>query len=271
MSTAADIAVIEHALTLFHNDDHGLYIQSDLYELGTTLRIGGNDGASVINRITQDIWNISILLHRLDWMRSLTLQGHLHQGDWQSYSSLDIENFFVQVRSVMDHVAELLRVTLPKGKQLPESFRRLRESMTKYSTRLPAIVIDLVIEASWFDQMRDTRDALVHQGGYSLIFGEPHDGVLFQVFGKRHNNCICHPVAMFNANVVHFDLYAALMMANVLTFLDRLGVAIALSFPSTSKPGPTRCYYSGFQLLLHWMRQTLSKLKNNQPGAGGNP
>ena len=135
--------------------------------------------------------------------------------------------------------------------------------MTKYSNRLPMIVCDLVNEASWFDQMRDTRDALVHQGGYSVIFGEPRDGILFQVFGKRHNNYISHPVAMFNTNVVHFDLYAALMTANVLTFLDRFGAAIALSFPSMSKPGPTRCYYSGFQLVLDWMTQTLCKLKNN--------
>jgi hypothetical protein len=248
---------------MFHAEDEECYLCSEFFDLGIKLRIAGNASAPLFNKATQDLWNISTLLARLEWTRTLAHQGALNTGAWSSFSSLDIENFFVQMRSIMDHVAEILQSLLPKGKQLPESFRRLRESLDKYRTRLPSDIAALVAGANWFDEMRSARDALVHQGGYSLVFSEPKDGILFQVYGKGHKGCFSHPAIMFNDNVVRFDRYASHVVSNLLVFLDRLGAALLSKTTAIgSVPGQVRCSSMGFALLRLWISDFLSVLHN---------
>ena len=257
---ASDIATIDAALKLFADDDKGCYICSALSDFGIEMRVEGKTGAGVVSNITHDLWNISTLLVRLEWMRGLAVRGQLSTDGWRTFSSLDIENLFVQVRSSMDHAAELIQVHLPKGGQLPDSFNKLRSSIDKYRSRLPDELQQLIESARWFEQMRGIRDALVHQGGMSLVFGEPAESLHFQVYGKGMNGYAFHPALMFNENVVHFERYAALLVANLLAFLDRLGGILRSINPASMKMGPVRSYSPGFSLLRAWMVQTRQSL-----------
>lgn len=258
-----EISVIEHALTMFHTKDNECYVCSNFFDLGINLRIAGNSSAPIFSKVTQDLWNVATLLARLEWMRSLAHQGNLHNEAWRSFSSLDIENFFVQMRSTMDHVAEILQRLLQKGKQLPESFRKLRESLQKYRNRLPVEIANIIEAASWFDQMRSARDALVHQGGFSLVFCEPQDGILFQVYGKGHDGYFSHPSMMFNDNIVRFDRFASLLVSNLLVFLDHIGVALYKTTTLSMKVGPVQSSCMGFPLLQQWMNELVCVLRND--------
>ena len=256
-----DIATIEAALNLFKDDDKGCHIHSVLFDFGIEMRVEGKASDRVISNITHDLWNISTLFVRLEWMRGLAVEGKLNTDSWRSFSSLDIENLFVQVRSSMDHATELLQVNLPKGGQLPESFNKLHSSIDKYRPRLPVEFQHLIESARWFDQMRGIRDALVHQGGMSLVFGEPAETLLFQIYGKGMNGYASHPALMFNENVVHFERYAALLVANLLVFLDKLGSLLRLIDPTAMEIGPVRSYSTGIPLLRAWMVQTRQSLE----------
>lgn len=253
-----DIETIDSALKLFFDDDNGCHICSALFDFGIEMRVVGEPSSSVVNNITHDLWNISTLLVRLEWMRSLSARSQLHTESWRSFSGLDIENLFVQVRSSMDHATELIQHHLPKGKggQLPDSFNKLHGSIDKYDSRLPEQLQKLIRSAKWFDQMRSIRDALVHQGGTPLVFGEPAESLQFQIYGKSMNGYVFHPALMFNENVVYFERYTALLLANLLVFLNDLGL-ILQSIESTSmKIGPVRSYTQGYSLLRGWMIET---------------
>jgi hypothetical protein len=186
----------------------------------------------------------------------------LEKGLWRSFSSVDIENVFVQVRSLMDHVSDLIRDHVPKGDQLPHSFDKLRSSMDKYRSRLSVQLQELVESALWFDHMRGIRNALVHEGGMSLVFGEPGESLHFQVYGKNVKGYISHPALMFNENVVHFERYAALLLANLLGFLDNLGRILRSTDSAPGWVGRARNYSPGFAVLRAWMVQTRQFLES---------
>lgn len=253
-----EIETIDSALKLFFDDDQGCHVCSALFDFGIEMRVEGKASSRVVSNITHDLWNISTLLVRLEWMRSLSAKNQLHTESWRSFSSLDIENLFVQVRSSMDHATELIQYHLPNGKggQLPDSFNKLHGSIDKYDSRLPEQLQKLIRSAKWFDQMRCIRDALVHQGGMPLVFGEPAENLQFQIYGKAMIGYVSHPALMFNESVVYFERYTALLVANLFVFLNSLGL-ILQSIESTSmKMGPVRSYTQGYSLLRGWMIET---------------
>lgn len=255
------VTIVEYALARIHTDEHGCFVTSSFFDLGSNLKFAGGGGSSAFDGVTHDLWNIATLAARIDWTRRLAMEGTLPRETWRKFSSIDVEHMFVQVRSAMDHVAEALKVFLPKGGQLPVSFRKLRDSIEKYDQRLPPQVTELIKSSEWFDELRAVRDALVHQGGESIVFGEPSDGILFQVHINSFYRVVSRRALMLNEHVVHFDQYAGLMVANLMHFLDRLGVMLHATRPGLASIGSVRSYWLGFQILEHWMRTALRSLR----------
>lgn len=224
---AANIAVLKEALALFHETDRGLVLRCRLFNLSLSLGLAGLGRSGDVNDIVQDIWNMSSLLLRLRWTREQAKNGSLHPEIWRPFSQLDIENFLVQARSSMDSAAHLIQETLPKGKQLPASFRKLKDGLSKHQRKLSPDLTLLISQAQWFDLLRESRDTLVHGGGMVLVFGMPQDELCAQIYGRNPEGILQHPALMHNVNVLYFDRYACLLMANLLVFFDQLAAAIA--------------------------------------------
>ncbi len=255
-----DIATLDRALGQFFDGERGCHIRSTLFDFGIEMRVAGKHSIDrLASIITHDLWNIAVLLARLNWTRSLAIQGTLDSGSWRTFSSLDIENLFVQVRSSMDHAAELFAF-LPKGGQLPASFNKLRGSLKRYRGRMPVDAQSLIESATWFDQMRDIRNAIVHHGGMPLVFGGPEDGLLFQVY-EREIQRASHPAFMYNESVVYFERYSALLIANLLVFLDDLGKLLRVINPPELALGPIESSAPGFALIREWMVETRGVLE----------
>ena len=227
MSPASHSAVLAEALALFHNTNHGLVLKCRLFDLELSLRLAGFSTGGNINDITQDIWNMCSLLLRLRWTREQAKQGALNTEIWRIFSQLDIENFLVQTRSSMDSAAHLIHETLPKGKQLPISFRKLKDSIAKHQKKIPSDLAQLISQTQWFDLMREARDSLVHKGGLTLVFGDPQDELCAQIYGQKFEGVLIHPALMHSENILYFDRYASLLMANLLVFFDRFAATIA--------------------------------------------
>lgn len=181
-------------------------------------------------RLAQDdLFNITTLLLRLEWQRTLTGDGELDRFRAANFAQADINSFHVEMRSFFDHVAHGIAASAGKKGQLPsDSFRALRKYATKNPERTIALLgktlADSVTQCEWFVDLRDVRDDLVHRGGSILVF--PHeDRLLFQCyvgFAQR----VRMPAIMFNENVADFELYAGLLLGQTLALLERVAVGI---------------------------------------------
>lgn len=237
-------------------------LRCQLFNLSLGLKLSGLGVASDVNDIVQDIWNMSSLLLRLRWTREQAKQGLLPTEIWRDFAQLDIENFLVQARSSMDSAAHLIHETLPKGRQLPVSFRRLRDGISKHRKKLPTNLASLISQAKWFDLLREARDTLVHSGGMVLVFGMPQDELCAQIYGKNPEGILRHPALMHNENVLYFDRYACLLMANMLVFFDQFAVAIA-SAREIQLLGGTESRSPGFDHLQQQIRELVWHLTGN--------
>lgn len=263
-----EIRVVERAQSLFHEDERGCCLQSPFFDLEINLRIfapslhtGAQRG---IRNIHHDLWQTAVIVSRLHWLRDMALRQTLHQNLWRLYSSVDIEAMMTQMRSIMDYSAEVIDSFAPKPKQLPTSFRKLRESLGDYASRLPAGVEPIVREAAWFDTVRAVRDALVHKGAEPLVFASASEGILFQIHIGAEDGMVRHPALMYNDNVVDFRRFAAWTFSGLLFYLDQLGHVLRTRFEPPANTGPSSSYCPGLSVLRDWMSGLLDHLRSTE-------
>src|SRR5262249_48674712 len=143
-------------------------------------------------------------------------------GRWNLFTTADIDLFHVEFRSLFDYVARLLRGISDRPKNVPDdrSFEALGKWIAKPGNgrRIGEEVADLIKKANWFGKIKEVRDEIVHRGGETLVFFEkPH--ILFQTY-KRHEKLLDLPGVMYNPNVVDFELYASVLYAYLIDYLE---------------------------------------------------
>lgn len=264
MSTS-DLIALRRALSLFHDDERGCHIQSELFDLEINYRVNSDSAnlneARAIHNINHDLWQIAALMSRLVWMREMTRDGDLHESVWRVYSQLDIEHYYVQLRSVLDYLAVLIAESAPKRGQLPTSFRSLRESIGKYGQKVHPEIALMVSSAHWFDELRAIRDSIVHDGAQPMVFSDSNDWLLFQVHGSGLRNMVSKPFMLHNENVAYFDRFVAWSLSHTLSALDCVGACLFANTQFPINVGPARSYCFGFNEIRGWMRELLQRLE----------
>lgn len=215
---------------------------------------------SLILKIVHDIGNIGVIIERLEWMRQKSCEDEYLHYKWASFAGTDIEHFFVELRSIMDYVAEIIVCTARHPEQLPKkeskspSFERIKNWAVDNNEQSAKIlgkdITNVIISAEWFQCIRSIRDELVHNGGFTLVFMEPNEGILFQVH-KRFKNLVNHELMMYNDNIAYFDRFVAIYFSHLLLFLERLAKAIR----SILKPKHIDCNARGgcSEVVVGWM------------------
>jgi len=173
--------------------------------------------------------NVLTTCDRLKWMREQCASDERFASTWMFYASTDIEYWHVQMRSLLDHLAKVIRKLACRKGQVSDSFTRLylcvcqAKSCAHAETLVEKLGLDwfgLLTSAGWFGLLREVRETVVHWGGDTMVFGRPDDGILFQVHKGLYKNVIEGEPLMFNRNVVYFDRYAAVMLSHLLLFLE---------------------------------------------------
>ncbi|WP_139227364.1 MULTISPECIES: hypothetical protein [unclassified Pseudoxanthomonas] len=261
----SDLTALRRALSLFHDDERGCHIRSQIFDLEINYRVNSEAAnfreARAIRNINHDLWQISALMSRLVWMREMTRSGDLHEASWRAYSQLDIEHYYVQVRSALDYLAVLIAESAPKRGQLPTSFRSLRESIEKYEQKIHPKIASMVSSAHWFDELRAIRDSIVHDGAQPMVFSDGNDWLLFQVHGSGLRNMVSKPFMLHNENVAYFDRFVAWSFSHALSALDCVGSCLSEDTQFPTKVGPVRSYGSGFSDIRGWMKELLQRLE----------
>ena len=210
--------------------------------------------ASRLEHILHDLWNLTTIIRHSEWTRGLSEKGTLSSPDWMAYAALDVENFYVQTRSLMDHVAEWLQVAGRRRGITPSSFDDLVAKTTDARTReaLGADVVDLVAgTAAWFKPLREIRDRSVHHGAWTAVIPTPEHGIRFQVYASYPFE---KPLVAFreaNDEFQEFRQVASATVAEIVLLLNDLATAVQKVRPVARADGGY-IMAPGFSDLLEW-------------------
>lgn len=258
---SSDLNTIKQALEMFKSDEHGLYLAGTCFDI--SLNVFGNHNsfeqqnkgrievANNLNLIQQDLWNIATLIERLVWMRKEGDNNQHIDNYWHQYVAVDIEHFHTEIRSILDYISKSIGHALGLSGQLPKSFRKLREGIDKYR-KIPENVSSIISNANWFSELRGVRDALIHQGANTIVFGGRSEGILFQILKNDVNRIIDKEIFLFNPNVVYFDRYAAYYFCHLVVLLESIFTELSREWAFKMKFGPTRSFSPGYGVIQDW-------------------
>lgn len=264
---------LKEALGLIHSDGKSYYWVGHLLDAQANLGAALFDDRSLeptyqaVCNIGHDIWNVCTLATRMEWFRTLTIQDKSLTDSfyWALFTGLDIELFHVELRSILDYVASILGTTAQKTRQVPSaSFNELYQWLSKNPgnrARLGEEASELVSSASWYAGLRDMRDAIVHHGAHTLVFGSPKDGILFQLLHGL-KPLINTQLLTWKENVIDFQLYAGLYVARTFVLLEGLGRFLAARIPQRLPNPQAKANYYGFTILRDWMSRLLAKVQD---------
>ena len=258
MSIPAQFTLAE-AEALFLQRDGGWYLHGSFPNLvasAATLRTAlGNDVARAMSNIFWDIRTINSLFLRLEWTTQDALQGRVSPDMWRTYSSLDVEHFWIQIRSVLDYAAAATAAAAERAGSVPSSsMNQLVNWLAKKPSNRDrlgeglAAVIDTLPD---LPLIKDVRDAVVHHGGLTVVFGEPAEGLRVQVYKGNWNPLL--QLTDEHPTMVDFRQVASILLANELLFLERLAAAITHRMGVISIGAAT--IGPGFEILLQWLKR----------------
>jgi hypothetical protein len=265
-----DQLILKEALNLFHSNERGLYVTNYFVDAGSSLQVNSifNEENNfklerLFHQTWQDVWNISTLLERIEWLRELAIENAISDNKWRDYIRVDIEHFHTEIRSAMDYVAEIISIFSNRHGQLPTSFNRLKERIDKFDNKIQEDICLIIRNTDWFSDIRHVRDSLVHYGGNTLVFCRPNDGTLFQIYDSKLSNLINKKYILFNENVAIFDGYAALYYAQLLVFLNNLGKILIKNLPNRAGIGQSMSYSAGFYVAKEWIEKLQNLILKN--------
>jgi hypothetical protein len=225
--------------------------------------------------IDQDLWDIETLVERIEWSRTLWVDDQLDVGRWARFTALDIDSFHVTIRSLFDYAAYLLCLISDKPGQMPlprdacsaltgqASFQELRTwaAMPSSGKRASARFIAAIRDCEWFETVREVRNTIIHYGGGSFVIHEKPTVAFQATRGGDHSYILSIPEVMHNEHVVGFNLYAGLIYANLLDFLEEVGALIFdwLSVPLETVEERSRSQHPGMRLGREWITQVKAR------------
>ena len=230
------------------------FVQQDNSVSGEKLR----ELDSYLQFVHQDIWNLETIVLRLEYHKNLWTSEQLGDELWMQFTVCDINLFHVEFRSIFDHLAKIIRYASDSPGQIPQSFNDLKKWVTKSDKNVQKLGKDLaqvVLSCGWFDDLKEVRDSIVHDGGLTFIV--PKKGrILFQVIDETKMNMkVCTPEIMFNNSLVDFELYAGLYFGYLLAFLEKVSGVIYKRLNLKKQFINSKSYNQGLRVLHDWINQ----------------
>lgn len=154
---------------------------------------------------------------------------------WYSFGALCIKDFHTDLGSLMDAVAPVILQACDcfdaQGEVRFPGFADIQRGTKRtFRSSLPTRVLETIdATEAWWPDVKLIRDTLTHREHHKIAFGGPAAGVLFQVYAPALSPKVVHPAFLWptGQNVADFRRYSAYVLAEVLVFLEELGVALA--------------------------------------------
>lgn len=155
---------------------------------------------------------------------------------WRIFLGLAIKDYHLDISSLMDAVAPAVIQTEGKLKssdkiRLPGWDAIIDGTKGPYRKLLSPDTTKIIdrTEKRWWKGIKEVRNIVTHREHNRIVFGNPEDGLLFQIYDQASVPKILLPQVLYKKgnNVVDFDLYSAFVIAEVVTLLNDLGITIA--------------------------------------------
>jgi hypothetical protein len=272
VTSSEDIKTLKDIQKLFVTNNNEICLTGSFFRAFTeSIVTKPSDPMSIkalnaLNHINSDVWNIC-RVDRIEWFRNYAIAENIEKTKpfvWHEYTSIDIEYFFTQIRSILDYVATVINALADKPGELPESFNDLYTKLTNnpstWQPKLGEPFCSVIKSASWYKEVRTVRDNLIHHGSDTFVFGRPEDGILFQVMRGLKGSILIEQL-MWNEYVVDFRLYAALYFSKLLFLLEQIGNIILERLQSSTISSGPWVNFSGLSILAEWINQLVEKLE----------
>lgn len=267
---AIDVKKLEKALSAIKDDGGGVYLQNRFQSLATHSGVNGAEGARKVELrdpyyfAAQDFNNLLTIALRVNWQKKLWAGGDLDDILWMKFVEADVHLFHVEFRSLFDYLTPIICHVADRPGQVKieelsssASFEKLRNKTMKpkgYANRLGGDLTSIVASCDWFMDLREARNALVHQGGTTTTFIDGKDRVLFQVHDRNFRDKILVEEVVYRDSLVDFERYAGLYLGYLLDLLDEVGGAVHRRLELEDKSDHVTYSHPALGLVRDWIR-----------------
>lgn len=189
--------------------------------------------------------DILIRLQEINWKRALltydiepsTVTPHIDPivFNYSNFLGLSIKDFHVDIISFMDSLAPVIiqaeaNLKSKDKKNIPGWPDIQKNSNRSYRANISDDLCSAIDNCErWLPLLKKTRDLLTHRNHEKIVFGNPKDGLLFQIYDQEMQAGIVLPEVLYTSgnNVVDFELYSAFILSELFVLIDDLGVLIA--------------------------------------------
>lgn len=232
--------------------------------------------AEAISYLSDRLTDVIARHQQISWMRHMldykAASGVFAQATdpkaalWRIFLGLAIKDFHLDISSLMDSVAPVVIQAEGKLKsgdkvRLPgwEAIVSRSKTGKSYREQLSPDVTNIVDKAErWWADIKEVRNLVTHRKHDRIVYGNPEDGLLFQIYDQVSGPKINIPQALYQKglHVVDFDLYSAWVFAEMITLLDDLGFVIA---PKMKIP-PADFAQMSFRMVEKSLAQSIERL-----------
>ena len=245
---------VDTVLALFEEQEPGQFWRFGRFiELGATVHLhmaqGGLSGslAAAVNRVNGDHGTLLTILERSQWQKEMAQRGSLDQTAWFYFAGLDVEHWFIALRSMFDAISGVIRAESNRPGVVPGKFGDLQTWCSEHPELARGVIGDaftaLMTECRWFSPVRSIRDGIVHLGALSIAFPS-FETVSFSIHVNGQRIHVPEQL-MTNENIADFELYIAWTLGNVELILERVAELILPRFTGPTTIG-SRSFRTGF-------------------------
>ncbi len=169
------------------------------------------------------------VLSKVEFMTDLKKNSQIDDNTWFRYVQSDIHTFHAEMRSLFDTIAVLLTELSPESHG-GDSFARFRDMTSPFSRKKQTLtpeIKNLVAHCDWFDQLRNTRDAIMHDEKDAWVLWRTDDHILFKLtYGEKFKNSgladnRCLKYFLWH-DWIDFRPYAGYYIGRLIAFLNKL-------------------------------------------------
>ena len=265
-----ELEKLEKALSAIKDDTSGAYLQNRFQGLSAQTSINAAERQCKTELrdpyyfAAQDFDNLLTITLRLDWQKGLWARGDLDDIRWVKFVEADMHLFHVEFRSLFDYLAPIIRHVSDKPGQVrigefdgTASFEKLRNWVTKSegnANRLGTDLAAIVGSCGWFDDLREVRNALVHQGGTTTAFIGEKERVLFQIHDRNLRDKVLVEEVMYKNGIVDFERYAGMYLGYLLDLFNEVGGVVHERLGLEDKSYLVTYRHPALSVVRAWMR-----------------
>jgi hypothetical protein len=149
---------------------------------------------------------------------------------------------------------------------VPQNFAGIKQWLkedvdSKRRQSLGFDIAEIIETTAWYDEVSTVRNNLIHKGAHTLVFPQPEEGILFQVYGKGYEQLANNNFYIVENNIASFERYAVLYLSHLLIFLEHFAVPLRHKLSYIGDTSNAKFLSPGFDVLVQWIEMSLTHIK----------